>query len=163
VQFTDQDNGVIAGEFGTLLTTSNGGETWQKVAGLPTEFYPYAMLFVDRNRGWVSGIGGSMLETLDAGRSWASQRNLSGTSMYSLLAVGSQILAVGGSGQIVQLIDQSWRPIVNASDYSLADLSGAASLGPRRLLVAGAAGVLRVIGVGENNPLEAHTPHDRRR
>jgi photosystem II stability/assembly factor-like uncharacterized protein len=55
-------------ETGTLLRTTDGGRTWQRLPDAPT---PGAVRFVDRQRGWQSWVGG-LWETRDGGRTWAA-------------------------------------------------------------------------------------------
>jgi photosystem II stability/assembly factor-like uncharacterized protein len=53
-------------ETGTLLRTSDGGRTWERLPDAPT---PGAVRFVDRWRGWQGWIDG-LWETGDGGRTW---------------------------------------------------------------------------------------------
>jgi photosystem II stability/assembly factor-like uncharacterized protein len=53
-------------ETGTLLRTTDGGRTWERLPDAPT---PGAVRFVSRERGWQSWIDG-LHETRDGGRTW---------------------------------------------------------------------------------------------
>jgi photosystem II stability/assembly factor-like uncharacterized protein len=53
-------------ETGTLLRTTDGGRTWERLPDAPT---PGAVRFVDHQRGWQSWIDG-LWETRDGGRTW---------------------------------------------------------------------------------------------
>jgi photosystem II stability/assembly factor-like uncharacterized protein len=55
-------------ETGTLLRTTDGGRTWERLPDAPT---PGAVRFVSRQRGWQSWIDG-LWETRDGGRTWAT-------------------------------------------------------------------------------------------
>jgi photosystem II stability/assembly factor-like uncharacterized protein len=55
-------------ETGTLLRTSDGGRTWERLPDAPN---PGAVRFVDRRRGWQGWIDG-LHETHDGGRTWAA-------------------------------------------------------------------------------------------
>lgn len=144
VQFLDAAHGVVAGEFGTFQTTSDGGATWQKQAGLPPEFYPYAMVFADAQHGWISGLGGVLKQTTDGGQTWQAQSNPSAAPMYALLFVGQDLYAVGDGGLVLGLREGQWSPVVDDAK-STAYLTAGAPLEKQALLVAGAAGALRVI------------------
>ena len=144
VQFVDAEHGYIAGEFGTLLVTVDGGASWTKQAGLPAEFYPYAMSFIDAKTGWVSGLAGSVLHTVDGGASWTEQANASAAPIYALLAVGGTLFGVGGSGKVLKLDGEAWTALEAAPRFP-ADLAAAAALEPQALLVAGGAGALSVV------------------
>jgi hypothetical protein len=77
VMFVDPENGWSSSSAGTLLKTTDGGETWRVVA-LPIWIYAYDVFFIDRERGWTCGpaMGGStsvILGTRDGGRNWETQ------------------------------------------------------------------------------------------
>ncbi len=144
VQFVDADHGYIAGEFGTLLVTADAGATWTKQAGLPADFYPYAMSFADARTGWLSGLAGSVLHTVDGGSSWTAQSNVSATPIYALLPVASTLFGVGGGGKVFKLDGDVWTALEGAPRFP-ADLAAAAALEPQALLVAGGAGALQVV------------------
>ena len=55
-------------ETGTLLRTSNGGHTWERLPDAPT---PGGIRFVTRQRGWQVWLDG-LWETRDGGRSWVA-------------------------------------------------------------------------------------------
>jgi photosystem II stability/assembly factor-like uncharacterized protein len=55
-------------ETGTLLRTTDGGRTWERLPDAPA---PGAVRFVSRRRGWQSRIGG-LQETRDGGRTWTA-------------------------------------------------------------------------------------------
>lgn len=144
VQFLDEQRGFIGGEFGTLLVTSDGGRSWTKQAGLPEEFYPYALHFADTQRGWVSGLAGAILHTQDGGQTWARQANGSGSAMYALLDVGDQLLGVGAGGRVLTLAGEQWVPLEQAPQFP-SYLAAGAPLEAQAVLVAGAAGALGVL------------------
>lgn len=144
VQFLDAERGFIGGEFGTLLVTQDGGASWNKQAGLPEEFYPYALVFTDPLQGWVSGLGGAILHTADGGATWNEQDNLARAPMYALLAVGDDMFGLGGGGQMLRREAAQWLPVANAPRFP-SYLAAGAPLEPRALLVAGAAGALQVV------------------
>jgi photosystem II stability/assembly factor-like uncharacterized protein len=144
MQWVDADNGFIAGEFGTLLVTHDGGASWAKQTGLPAEFYPYALVFTDTHHGWVSGLMGTILYTADGGKTWAPQTNATGASMYALAQVGGHAFGVGGGGQILRLDGDQWVAVANTPQFP-AYLAAVAPLASEVLLVAGAGGALRVV------------------
>lgn len=144
VQFVDAQQGFIGGEFGTLLVTRDGGATWTKQAGLPDDFYPYALHFADAQRGWVSGLAGAILHTQDGGQTWSAQANPSGAAMYALLGVGEQLMGLGAGGRVLRLSQDAWTPVEDAPRFP-SYLAAGAPLQPAALLVAGAGGALSVL------------------
>ncbi len=146
MQWVDADHGYIAGEFGTLLATDDGGATWVKQAGLPAELYPYSLVFTDTQHGWVSSLGGTILYTADGGKTWVPQTNVTAAPLYALLHVGAQVFGVGGSGQVLKLEGDQWVAVANTLQAPV-DLVAVAPLESRGLLVAGASGALQVVNL----------------
>jgi hypothetical protein len=59
-------------ETGTLLHTSDGGRTWERLPDAPT---PGGIRFVTRQRGWQTWID-ALWETRDGGRTWVAVPSL---------------------------------------------------------------------------------------
>jgi len=72
--FVDDKTGWIAGDYGTILHTKDGGETWEKqnsgTADLLMDIY-----FIDGITGWAVGEVGSILHTSDGGKTWQVQES----------------------------------------------------------------------------------------
>jgi photosystem II stability/assembly factor-like uncharacterized protein len=116
VQFLDAQNGFVVGEFGKILKTTDGGQTWyDKQASLVGEEYFDIMElptffdvdFKDANEGYAVGLEGRVAHTTDGGETWAWVEH--GVAeydapFYSLdtLPNGS-VWSVGGSGQAVYM------------------------------------------------------------
>jgi photosystem II stability/assembly factor-like uncharacterized protein len=146
IQFPDPRRGYALGEFGLLVVTDDGGQTWTKAAPLPGEFYPYAALFVSRDEGWASGIAGQILHTADGGRSWQRQANAAGAPLYRLFVHDGVPHGAGAVGVVARLAGQAWQPVAYPDPLPV-PLSAAASLPGQSALVAGGpGGLLRVIG-----------------
>ncbi len=144
IQFIDERRGVITGEFGSLLTTHDGGASWQAGEPIPNDFYPYSALFTDPDTGWVSGLAGTILHTRDGGASWERQTNPTGAPMYGFARHGDEIYALGVNGLLMRLDDDAWRPIdARPAPY----LRTGFSLEGRGLLVAGGAGLLEIVSL----------------
>ncbi len=79
VQFVDQKTGWIVGEFGKILKTEDGGQSWKEqqqsliggeivdALGLPTFFGAH---FDDARRGYAAGLDGKIARTVDGGAKW---------------------------------------------------------------------------------------------
>lgn len=109
VQFSDPMHGWIAGFFGRILHTDDGGETWTLQA-TGTTAQLEAMAFVDAQNGWaVGGSGtGTILHTTNGGAAWTSQA-LPGTVSENMRGVDfidvNQGWAVGAGGSVLHTID----------------------------------------------------------
>ena len=78
VFFTDSLYGWIAGDSGTIMNTSDGGQTWNRqVTGTTNNIV--SVFFLDRNKGWAASqnyatipYGTIMMKTLNGGNEWTS-------------------------------------------------------------------------------------------
>lgn len=151
LQFIDENNGVAAGEFGIVVTTSDGGATWQKKARIPNDFYPYALLFTSRQEGWISGIAGQILHTADGGATWHKQENSALAPLYRLFLHDGKPYGVGAGGVIARLEGDTWRamPYPDAAPVFLA---AGASLGQQQagVVIGGPGGLVRAVGTKAN-------------
>jgi len=129
VWFADATTGWVSGEFGRLLHTTDGGQTWTEqhkvlmggeyfdVLDLPTLF---GMSFVSATEGVTVGIDARVARTLDGGSTWAWEKV---ESPYPLLDPFFAVhvfpdgsgWAIGGAGQVV-------RRLAGTEGWHLADL-----------------------------------------
>lgn len=145
IQFIDDKQGVAFGEFGLVLSTADGGATWQKGAKVPGDFYPYAALFLNRNEGWLSGIAGQILHTADGGKTWQKQANATQASLYRLFLHDGVPFGVGAGGVIARHENGSWRQMPYPDPLPVF-LGGGASLpGQSAVLIGGPGGLLRAV------------------
>ena len=105
VYFMDSQNGLVVGDGGLMLGTSDGGKTWEKMevnmrppgagqrpggrpgggGGPPPGFGRggpaplYNIYFVDENVGFIIGGRGTILKTEDGGKTWMRKRAMSDT------------------------------------------------------------------------------------
>ena len=95
VYFMDDQNGLVVGNGGLMLKTSDGGKTWEKMEvnmqppgagqrpgggfgrGGPAPLYN--IYFVDENVGYITGGRGTILKTEDGGKTWARKMATSDT------------------------------------------------------------------------------------
>ena len=83
VQFLDAQNGWVVGEFGRIVQTTDGGQTWTErqqslISGdifdaldLPTFF---GVHFINPQEGIAAGLDGKIARTHDGGASWAFEK-----------------------------------------------------------------------------------------
>ena len=102
VYFMDDQNGLVVGDGGLMLKTSDGGKTWEKMevnmqppgagqrpgggGGPPGGGFGrggpaplYNIYFVDENVGYITGGRGTILKTEDGGKTWARKMATSDT------------------------------------------------------------------------------------
>src|SRR4030042_6408013 len=77
IWFTDANTGTIVGSRGTILHTTNGGDTWNSQKSGMGPMY-WGVRFSDSMNGWVVADDGTILHTTNGGNNWIQQT--SGTS-----------------------------------------------------------------------------------
>lgn len=97
-----QDSLVAVGEYGTVIRSFNGGQTWQvqSTVGGGSEAL-YAVHFISSTTGWASGENGKILKTTDGGASWFSQSTPVFNDLFALRFVSSSIGYAAGNGGVV--------------------------------------------------------------
>lgn len=69
VRFVDSTTGWIAGEFGSIIATTNGGAGWA-IQTSGTLKHLNCVYFTDHLFGWAVGDSGIVLQTSDGGANW---------------------------------------------------------------------------------------------
>ena len=138
---------MITGEFGTVMVTNDGGESWETLAPLADEFYPQAAYFTDPQTGWLAGLGGVMLYTSDGGKTWSAQETETVVPLYGIEQVGDTLFAVGGEGTILRYDGAVWRRFDHGKPIRLY-IRAIQALDGERMLVGGVSGALHIIDVG---------------
>ena len=114
IVFPDRLHGFMAGEFGTLLATEDGGEHWRQIV-LPTEKTIFGLDFTTPRDGWLVGIDGIIIHTHDGGQTWETQNGLVDTGeiedvsfvqamqnpgLYAVRVSGDYGVVVGDAGAL---------------------------------------------------------------
>jgi photosystem II stability/assembly factor-like uncharacterized protein len=148
VWFVSPQRGWIVGEFGLVLGTNDGGQTWSAAkygVDLPQL---YDVVFQSDSNGWIAGQLGTLMRTSDGGRTWttitlAIKNDLDGIAIQNgwCIAVGDRAaILIHGSGDESPLITLSLRDSV---------LSGVAWT-PKAPIAVGAAGKVVSIKLSES-------------
>lgn len=109
-----QDTVYAVGEDGTVLKTTNGGNTWQiknEVAGIVDQLF--AVQFVSGTVGWAAGEYGQVIKTTDGGLTWFPQFVPTVSDLYAVYFTSASQGWVGGNGgQIFSTTNGglSWNP-----------------------------------------------------
>lgn len=69
IAFLNGDVGYAVGYWGTIVTTTDGGNNWKKVP-IGTNNYLTGVYFIDQKRGFIIGEFGTLMTTMDGGKSW---------------------------------------------------------------------------------------------
>ena len=140
LQFLDEQQAVLTGEFGLVFTSSDGGQSWERAGDLPDEFYPHASYFASLDEGWVGGLNGFIYHTTDGGQSWARQDTPSAAPIFSFSASRDGLFAIGDHSSVLRLLGNQWQALPMPSEPVY--LRAAAITGEHRLTVAGGKGLL---------------------
>ena len=108
LDFVNQNTGFAVGEFGTLMKTTNAGETWDNLASTPYDFYPLSSFFLDEQTGWVGGLNGDILKTSDGGLSWSNEKVNSEAPIYRIQEIAGEVYAIGNSGTFLRYAKDAW-------------------------------------------------------
>lgn len=143
VQFLDQEHAIATGEFGTVVTTRDGGQTWALQPPMPEEFYPSDTWFQSAQVGWAVGLQGRVYGTMDGGQTWQLESTPTLAPLFRLGAIAGVPHAVGGDGIVLRRRDGHWELLPYAQPFRTY-LRALAAVG-ERVLVAGGGGALRVL------------------
>jgi photosystem II stability/assembly factor-like uncharacterized protein len=116
VQFATPERGWIVGEFGVILTTSDGGRTWTAQTS-PVDTTLFGVNFKDVDNGWAVGIEQVLLHTTDGGATWKKidlpARQGFVLALYDLAVKGSYGWAIGDSGLVLRSTDggETWSKV----------------------------------------------------
>lgn len=139
IQFPTPAFGVVAGEFGRVLTTRDGGASWTQGGSMGDDFYPQAMHFETERRGLVVGLGGAVQETRDGGVTWNRTKAPIEAPLYGVLALpNDEAVVVGAAGSAARLSGGRWSPVTG---LPMTDLRGIAATS-QGVMLAGTGAVL---------------------
>lgn len=130
VYFLNDSVGWVAGDNGTIIKTTDGGENWQ-IKSSGTTHNLSALFFIDDNTGWAVGDLGTILKTTNGGDTWFPQNS---ASIFLLLSVqffnDSLGWTVGTGGLILKTMDggNSWFPQNSSFPEGITDVDFVDSL-----------------------------------
>jgi photosystem II stability/assembly factor-like uncharacterized protein len=114
--FADPDHAWIAGEFGVILASTDGGQTWQQQAS-SLESTLFGVSFSDPLHGWAVGLDAVLLHTADGGMTWQRQdvETPKGffPALYGVQVSGNYGWAVGNNGFLLSSTDAgaTWQKV----------------------------------------------------
>lgn len=100
VGFADDQRGWIVGEFGLVLHTEDGGQTWKRQPSASGKLL-FALHVLDEKRVLAAGSEGSLMETADGGRSWKPIDAGTKLHILGLFPQGDDLYLVGREGMIL--------------------------------------------------------------
>jgi photosystem II stability/assembly factor-like uncharacterized protein len=159
VAFPDPDHVWIAGEFGVILNSTDGGETFHPQVS-PVDSSLFGIYFTDAQHGWAVGLEETLLATTDGGITWTKQQVESPKgftlALYDVAVRGNVGWAVGNSGILLYSGDAgvSWKlmdvPVKLRSGW----FRGLSLLPDGRGFVVGARGMVVALDADTYTPLK---------
>jgi photosystem II stability/assembly factor-like uncharacterized protein len=124
IHFLDEQTGWMAGEFGKIYHSTDGGVTWKEQQGtllgqagiddalnLPAWF---GIRFANATEGIAVGLEGKIAKTTDGGNTWnftaEEVSTFSTDPFYALSLRNGGGWIVGGAGRVLRLQDGTWKP-----------------------------------------------------
>ena len=122
VWFADEQRGIAIGAFGRVLTTEDGGDSWQ--AGSIDDREPHANAIAQgpEQALYIAAEFGTLFRSIDLGRSWTALPVPNGGSLFGILALGDgSLLAHGLGGRLLRSTDGGlgWAEIETGSADTL--------------------------------------------
>ena len=150
VQFIDAMLGIGVGDVGTILRTTNGGDSWI-IQNSGTSLPLHCVCFTDELNGIVVGNAGTILQTTDGGASWEARTYSPPFTLRSVCFTSENIgSAVGENGTILRTTDGGMNWTLQSSGIS-SDLYGITFADVHRGIAVGSQGsILRTDDGGEN-------------
>ncbi len=146
IEFSDQKHGIIAGESGRVLRTSDGGESWA-LSYIGTSELIRRVSFVDQGHAWAVGHRGSVFHSENGGETWIQQRPSDDVYLRDISFSDTENgWAVGHGATILNTKDggASWKPqrITGYTGRDLPRLHGVVALSADRAVAVGEFGVI---------------------
>lgn len=108
VHFVNEKEGWIAGHWGVILHSSDGGETWALQRSVTTVDQPlFTVYFTDAKQGFAAGLWSLLLATQDGGATWTELHlpapdgaKRADKNLYDIIS--------DGNGLIIIAAEQGW-------------------------------------------------------
>jgi photosystem II stability/assembly factor-like uncharacterized protein len=132
VHFVNKNFGVAVGYAGTILNTTNGGESWSLQKSGSEDQFVFDVFFNDENNGTAVGISfggnneGTILRTSDGGHRWYVQRNDIDDVLRRVVFINKDLgFIMGGFGKILKTLDggNTWITIKDTINIVLEDIA----------------------------------------
>ncbi len=124
VDFLDNQLGIAVGHDTTILSSSDGGETWTARLSAPAEGRPLLdVLFVKKDFAVAVGAYGAYFESSDAGATWTPRKIVAEDKHFNaIVELGEgRLLILGEEGTILSSGDwgKTWAPVASPYKGSL--------------------------------------------
>lgn len=105
LSYGDPDHVWLAGEFGIVMASVDGGRTWQQQPSA-VDTTLFGMHFVDARHGWAVGSDSVIVRTEDGGATWVTQHSPTrDRPLYDVFIAGRTGWIVGEAGTVLKTTD----------------------------------------------------------
>jgi photosystem II stability/assembly factor-like uncharacterized protein len=103
----DANTAYVGGNSGTIVKTTDGGQTWNSVSPLPSgSSYVYALAFSSAAVGYACSSAGDICKTTNGGNNWVTLFSSPQDYINAIsIGTGGNGFAVGSSGLLVKTTD----------------------------------------------------------
>jgi photosystem II stability/assembly factor-like uncharacterized protein len=161
VWFSDENNGIVVGTFGTLFATHDGGKTWEswmERADNP-DFLHYMAVSGSGEEIYIASERGMVFKLDPQAQRFKRLETGYAGSFFSIKATPATLIAAGLRGTAFKSLDggASWQPLKTGINVALSDVQ---SLPDGRILLAGVDGkvVISDVAVSSFKPLAVSRP-----
>ena len=147
VDFVGKSYGWVAGYYGTILKTIDGGENWTHIS-LPNTDLIRRIQFLNKNDGWLVTHRGKIMSSKDGGSTWKTRYSADNQiNLRNIKFLDNSIgWAVGHEGTILHTNDggETWTNqfLNNFTGRDLPRLNGLTVLSESKAMLAGEFGVI---------------------
>lgn len=142
VSFADSQTGYAVGEFGLILRTQDGGETWTRQASNTGKLL-FSVHARAKAQVVVVGSEGTLLESADGGTTWQTASTGQTLHLFDVRCEGARCAFSGQEGSVF-IRDEPGASLRRVQTAALAPLSGITFVGTNGWVVVGSRGyVLR--------------------
>lgn len=161
VWFSDENNGIVVGTFGTLLATHDGGKTWESWMERSDnpEFLHYMAISGSGDQIYIASERGVVFKLDPQAQRFERLETGYTGSFFSIKVTPTTLVAAGLRGTAFKSMDggTTWQPLPTGINVALSDVQ---SLPDGRFLLAGVDGkvVISDVTVSSFKPLTASRP-----
>ena len=148
VWFSDAENGIAIGAYGSYYTTSDGGTTWDFEPIGDTDWHLHQIARSAGGRLYMAGEAGTAFRSDDGGTTWTELPSPYGGSFFGVLPLEDDVVLLFGlRGHLFRSEDagESWREIETGT---VAMLTSGIRLGDGTIVLTGLGGTVLVSSDG---------------
>ncbi len=148
VWFSDAENGIAIGAYGSYFTTSDGGTTWNFEPIGDTDWHLHQIARASDGRLYMAAEAGMAYRSDDAGETWIELPSPYGGSFFGVLPLeGDVVLLFGLRGHLFRSEDagESWLEIETGT---VAMLTSGITLDDGTIVITGLGGIVLVSSDG---------------